>query len=61
MVGTQIQHQQMPHFRIFVAVDTSGGVWQKPRDLKRQNGFGVADSHENGNQIHECQQEPSQK
>lgn len=57
MVGTQIQHKQVPHFQIFVAVDTSGEVWQKPCDVKRQNEFNSANSHENGNQSHKCQQE----
>lgn len=49
MVRTQTQHKQMPLFRIFVAFDTSSEVWKKPWDVKRQNGFSSADSHENGN------------
>lgn len=62
MVGTQTQHKQMPHFRIFVPVGTSGEVWQKnPGDVKRQDEFSPADSHENDNQSHKCQQEPSQR
>lgn len=61
MVGTQTQNKQMPHLRIFVAVDTSGKDWQKPRDVKRKNELSSADSHENGNWSHKCQQEPSQE
>lgn len=61
MVGTQNPAEQMPRFRIFVSVDTSDEAWQKPRDFKRKNELSSANSHENGNRSHKCQQEPSQK